>query len=152
MNNKHITLLIGPAKYPEDDQRMVSLFLAEPGEKVICGISTAEMVSRQLTLSGNKKLEDINGLIMVTDGTIILSEVLEILFNSKVLSETNKDSYMLANLLIASDSISFLIGLAVNKSQRSLSVPAKPVVKSRLASELIDYLREKGKQVLVEYF
>lgn len=152
MNTKHVSLLIGPAKYPEDDQRMVSLFLAEAGEKVICGISTAKMVSRQLTSLDNGDLSNINGLILVTDGTIILSEVLDILLNPKAILECHRDSHILANSLLSSDSISFLIGLAVNKSQRSLSLPAKPIVKSRLALELIELLRGKGKQVIVEYF
>ncbi|WP_048817801.1 hypothetical protein [Desulforamulus hydrothermalis] len=152
MSKKHLCLIIGPAKYPEDDARMVALFLAEPGEKFICGASTANMVARYLP--AGQKLSDVPGLAMVTDGTLILSEVLDILAsNSRPnLPEKQYDAHRLAVALLEADSVSFLIGMAVNKSQRSLSLPAKPIVKSRFVRELADMLKQKGKQVMAEYF
>ncbi|AQS59002.1 phosphatase [Desulforamulus ferrireducens] len=152
MNNKHLTLLIGPAKYPEDDERMVSMFLKEPGKKIICGSSTANMVAN--VLPPDQKLDSVNDLLLVTDGTVILSEVLDI-FNNQgqpVASTIQSDAQILASSLTEATSISFLIGMAVNKSQRSLSLPAKPIVKSRLARELVEILKSKGKHVTVEYF
>lgn len=151
MSEKHLTLLIGPAKYPEDDQRMVSIFLAEPGRKIICGASTAKMVSRFLSESQMSK----SNLILVTDGTVILSQVLDILLNLRqleALSSDQSDANILTSALLEADSISFLIGMAVNKSQRSLSLPAKPIIKSRLARELVEILKEKEKTIMVEYF
>ena len=152
MNNKHLTLLIGPAKYPEDDKRMVSMFLAEPGKKIICGSSTANMVSN--SLPPEQRLDQVNDLLLVTDGTVILSEVLDIFASQGQLeaSSSQNDAQILAATLTEATSISFLIGMAVNKSQRSLSLPAKPIVKSRFARELIEILKNKGKRVTVEYF
>ncbi|GAB6157322.1 hypothetical protein JCM39194_05220 [Desulfotomaculum varum] len=152
MSKKHLCLIIGPAKYPEDDARMVALFLAEPGEKFICGASTANMVARYLP--AGQKLSDVPGLSLITDGTLILSEVLDILASNYWQNYPKKqsDAYRLAVALLEADSVSFLIGMAVNKSQRSLSLPAKPIVKSRFARELVDILKQKNKQVTVEYF
>lgn len=152
MMEKHLCLLIGPAKYPEDDERMVSMFLAEPGKKIICGASTANMVSRYLPNS--QTLSDVTGLVLVTDGTLILSQALDILLKDhlEALPADNKDAGLLVAALLEADSISFLIGMAFNKSQRSPSLPAKPIVKSRFARELVDLLKKKGKKVMVEYF
>lgn len=154
MENKHLTLLIGPAKYPEDDRRMVSMFLSEPGNKIICGSSTARMVARVLDERG-MDTSCMEGLILVTDGTVILSQVLNRFLETGIFSPITAgvaDADLLAQALIEAESISFLIGLAVNKSQRSLSLPAKTVVKSRFVRELVDLLKENGKQVMVEYF
>lgn len=152
MMEKHLCLLVGPAKYPEDDARMVSMFLAEPGKKIICGSSTASMVSR--FLPDAQTLSDVTGLVLVTDGTLILSQTLDILLNRhlEALPGDQKDANLLIDALLDADSISFLIGMAINKSQRSLSLPAKPIVKSRFARELVDFLEQKGKKVMVEYF
>ncbi|MEW6065996.1 sigma factor PP2C phosphatase [Desulforamulus profundi] len=153
MMKKHLCLLIGPAKYPEDDERMVSMFLAEPGKKIICGSSTANMVSR--FLPDTQTLSDVTGLVLVTDGTLILSQTLDILLNYghlEALPGGQEDANLLVAALSEAESISFLIGMAANKSQRSLSLPAKPIVKSRFARELVDFLKKKGKQVMVEYF
>lgn len=155
MLEKHLSLIIGPAKYPEDDARMVAMFLAEPGTKIICGVSTANMVSRFRQQSENSNLEAIEGLTLVTDGTLVLAQALDILLHQspvEALSSHEKDAKILVKKLLEADSISFLIGMAINKSQRSLSLPAKPIVKSRFARELIDLLKEKGKKVMVEYF
>ena len=152
MTKKHLTLLIGPAKYPEDDQRMVTMFLAEAGKKIICGSSTANMVSR--LLPPEQRLDSVNDLLLVTDGTVILSEVLDIFMSQGQLEDSSSqdDARILATALTEATSISFLIGMAVNKSQRSLSLPAKPIVKSRFARELVEILKNMGKQVMVEYF
>ena len=155
MSEKHLTLLIGPAKYPEDDRRMVSMFLEEPGKKIICGSSAANMVSGILSLRQETPDADaVPGLCLITDGTLILSQVLEILSGSHESQEppATRDAKILATSLLEAESLSFLIGMAVNKSQRSLSLPAKTVVKSRFARELVDLLKEKGKKVMVEYF
>ncbi|MDO7788874.1 phosphatase [Desulforamulus aquiferis] len=154
MQKRHLTLLIGPAKYPEDDRRMVSMFLAEPGNKIICGASTAGMVTRVIKEAGISA-EEVTGLILVTDGTLILSQVLNMFRDSGItgsLDTDNNDADLLAQALVQADSISLLVGMAVNKSQRSLSLPAKPVVKTRFARELADLLKENGKQVMVEFF
>lgn len=154
MNEKLLTLLIGPARYPEDDERMVKMFLAEPGRKIICGSSTASMVSRFLDHPQQLNEVSIPGLALVTDGTLVLGQVLEVLLNTgglEALSE-QKDAQIIASYLYEAEKVSFFIGMAINKSQRSLSLPAKPIIKSRLARELVNLLQEKGKKVLVEYF
>lgn len=153
MSDKHFTLLIGPAKYTEDDRRMVLMFLSEPGQKIICGASTASMVSRVMS-EENLVTQEVPGLSLVTDGTLILTQVLNIFYEygTDDIPHLPSDAGTLASSLLEADSLSFLIGLAVNKSQRSLSLPAKPVVKSRLVRELVDILQEKGKKVMVEYF
>lgn len=155
MSEKHLALLIGPAKYQEDDRRMVSLFLAEPGNKIICGASTASMVSRVLSEKDLHDPTSVPGLCFITDGTLILGQVLDMLSGNGDYSDSingNVDAGVIFSYLLEAESVSFLIGMAVNKSQRSLSLPAKPVVKSRFVRELVELLKEKGKKVMVEYF
>ncbi len=132
---------------------MVSMFLAEPGKKIICGSTTATMVSRFLPGGELPTPTNVPGLILVTDGTMTLRLVLDLL-QGFIMDDLphRTDAKALVSSLLEANSISFLIGMAVNKSQRSLSLPAKPVVKSRLVRELADLLQDKGKQVMVEYF
>lgn len=155
MNHKQLSLLIGPAKYHEDDQRMVSMFLAETGKKIICGSSTASMVARVIS---NKDILDpslIPGLVLVTEGTLILSQVIDYLEGTAPFHDIlckPLHGQIISSALLEAQSISIFIGMAINKSQRSLSLPSKSIIKSRLVREIVDLLKEKGKYVTVEYF
>ena len=83
-----VNLLVGPPRQHEDDEAFMHRFFASEGTHIVCGGSTAQMVSRylgrQLIISEDYVDPDIppvakiRGIDLVTEGIVTLSRVLEI--------------------------------------------------------------------------
>jgi hypothetical protein len=84
-----INMLVGPPENKEDDNKVLKLFFSKNGKKVICGGSTASVVSKYLKKpmrviqdSGNEEIPDmasIEGVDYVTEGIITLKKVVELI-------------------------------------------------------------------------
>ena len=84
-----VNMLIGPPENKEDDNKVLKLFFSKNGKTVICGGSTASVVSKYLKKpmrviqdSGNEEIPDmasIEGVDYVTEGIITLKKVVELI-------------------------------------------------------------------------
>ena len=84
---QQVSLMVGPSTIPEDDDRMVSLFLSKKGKHIVSGGTTASVVARYLkkdiitipndTPSDIPPISSIEGIDLVTEGMITLNRVLE---------------------------------------------------------------------------
>lgn len=90
-------MLIGPPENKEDDNKVLKLFFSKNGKTVICGGSTASVVSKYLKKpmrvrqdSGNEEVPDmssIEGVDYVTEGVITLKKSCGI--NPRVFKKSN---------------------------------------------------------------
>ncbi|MBQ7223513.1 MAG: serine/threonine-protein phosphatase [Erysipelotrichaceae bacterium] len=165
-----VNVMVGPSTNPEDDGRMVSLFLSQPGKHVVCGGTTASIVARHLGRDirvvnndlGDKSIppiSEIEGIDLVTEGMITLNRVLEYArdfagrngeyfgWNYK-----NDGASLLASLLLeeASD-IKFFMGCAVNPAHQNNS-QLGITLKMKLLEELAAQLKKANKNVEITYF
>ncbi|ABO50112.1 Stage II sporulation E family protein [Desulforamulus reducens MI-1] len=161
----HVTLLIGPPKQREDDRRVVRKLMESPGAKVICGGTTGEIVGRVL---GRKVFVDISsvvegippvgmlpGIDLITEGAVTLVQTLEhIKGNTKLkdLKDGKDGASRLATLLRSADSIHIMVGRAQNDALDCNDVPAIYAYKHHVIRDLINSLREIGKEITEEYF
>ena len=83
-----VNLLFGPPEHPEDDERILNLFFSKAGQRIVCGGSTAKMVSRYLRQPLVESAIDpdrtdlppaysLRGVDLVTEGVLTISKVLE---------------------------------------------------------------------------
>ena len=82
-----MNLLIGPAKNPEDDEKMLSLFFSKEGKHIVCGGTTSTIVSRYLdkpVMMDSEYIDkdvpptaSIEGVDLVTEGVLTINKVLE---------------------------------------------------------------------------
>jgi hypothetical protein len=157
------TVWSGPPANPELDQVALERLVAEPGQRVICGDTTAQIAARLLEAA--LEIEDrppegwgeipptarLEGVHLVTEGLITLSKTVERLADAKDardLPRTGDGATRLAHTLLAADSAHFVVGLAVNPQQGDdTSVPPRQAVVKKLMAGLED----RGKLVSVEY-
>ncbi|MDD3207214.1 MAG: SpoIIE family protein phosphatase [Bacilli bacterium] len=165
-----INIVAGPPKDKEDDLKMMDLFFSKDGKHIVCGGTTATIVSsylkKQIETSLNYESHDvppmaiIDGVDLVTEGVITLSKTLE-----NIISYTNdnerlydwafkKDgASLLTKLLLeeASD-ITFYVGRAVNPAHQNPNLPINFNIKMHIVEELNSHLKMIGKRIKICYF
>lgn len=164
---QHVTILIGPPQNKADDPRVVRKLMDSPGAKVVCGGTTGEIVGRIL---GRKVFIDLSsvaegvppvgmlpGIDLVTEGAVTLVQTLEHLKTNtrlKDLAQNRDGASRLTTLLMNANSIHIMVGTAKNDALAvdCTDVPAIYAYKHHVIRDLINTLREMGKEVKEEYF
>jgi hypothetical protein len=138
--------------------------MAEPGQRVICGDTTAQIAARLLGVELEIESRPpegwgqvpptarLKGVHLVTEGLITLSKAGERLAAAKDdsdLPRTEDGATRLVRTLLAADSIHFVVGLAVNPQQATDDASAP--LRQAVLGKLMDDLRAWGKLVSVEY-
>jgi hypothetical protein len=165
------TVWTGPPADPAQDAAALARLMAEPGTRIICGDTTAQVAARLLGVP--LELEPrppegwgqvpptsrLAGVSLVTEGLLTLQKAQVRIANCKLrMADSNLQSAIcnlredgatrLAHALLAADKIHFLVGLAVNPQQAADGVPLRKAAVEQLAREL----RARGKVVAVEYW
>lgn len=157
---RRVALLTGPPADRKLDTEIVQRFLRLPGQKLICGGSTANLVARTL----HKKLivvpgddagitppaYQLRGIDLVTEGTVTLNQLYNILDDDPADWEDDNPVTELARLLHQADRLDILLGTARNpaansQAQRQLGVLAR----QQIVPLIVERLRQQGKTVFV---
>lgn len=167
---RQVNLLVGPPSNKEDDNKMLSLFFGKEGKHIVCGGTTAHIVSRFLKrpidLSidyidlGIPPIAKIEGVDLVTEGVITLTRVLEyansyLVDNEKYMEwgyQPDGASAISRLLFEEATDINFYVGRAINPAHQNPSLPIDFNVKMRLVDELAKALKNMGKRIKVSYF
>ncbi|HHW58331.1 MAG TPA: SpoIIE family protein phosphatase [Clostridia bacterium] len=169
-----ITVLVGPPQDRSKDAEVVKKLINSEGKKVVCGGTTANIVSREI---GRKIITNIGynestippvgkieGIDLVTEGLITLRNCLEILktiINPYSLSPNffgnkkgKKDgASMLADMLVNhSTHICFIVGRAVNPAHQDAYLSIGTSDKLKIVEELAQILKKCGKRVCIELY
>ena len=167
-----VNLLSGPPVSKEDDSRLVHDFMTSPGKRIVCGGTSANIVSRVL----NRKIETtihytdpdipptgkIDGIDLVTEGVLTLSRTVEILkdylsheadsFYFHALDEPNGAAMLAKILLEECTDLKVFIGRAINPAHQNPGLPADLSIKTKLIEELCGILQQLGKTVEKYYY
>ncbi len=164
---KVVNLMIGPPEHKEDDNKVLKLFFSRKGKKIICGGTTAKIVSRYLNkpivINNNTCNEEtpstacIEGVDLVTEGVITLEKVLNIAKQYSVTSNISLDlrnkidgASMIAKILFEeSTDINFFIGNAINPVHDDSNSHISYTIKLGIIRELEKILSNMGKNVKV---
>lgn len=166
-----VNLMIGPPKNPKNDRRVVSEFLKKDGKRVVCGGTTAKIVSRQLgkdmKIDVTTMTEEIppigyiDGVDLVLEGAVtisgavkLMSAYLDSVYNKKAekMIKENNGASMLANMLINECSdLNIFMGQAVNEANRDTEFVVNFNYKESRIKELIRLMEKMGKKVTFTY-
>jgi len=160
-----LVVLAGPPAQKEDDERAVEVLMGSTGRRAVCGGTTANIVARQLGRPIDVDLQTgteavpasgrIEGIDLVTEGTLTLTSALEII-RSEISTEQLKlrvdGASRLAVLLREADEVRMFVGRAMNPAHQNPNLPRTLGIKSQVAQALADELRRRGKEVQIEYF
>ena len=158
-----LTVLTGPPAHRSRDREFVEKFMSMPGFRVVCGSTTADIVSRELdrevklvrpgTSFDSPPEYGIEGIDMVTEGAVMLNQVYNILEETSDQFIENTVVERLCSLMQNVDVITFLIGNAINDAHTSLVFKQMGVRPRHTTVKLIaECLRKMGKLVIEEYW
>ena len=152
---------------------MLEKLMNEPGARIICGDTTAEIAARLLgaKLEMEPRPEDgwmevppvsrlhgrpgVERIDLISEGVVTMGTARERMAEAqraRPASRRKEDgATRLARLLLTADKIHFLVGLAINPAQtadKAGTVPLRRIV----VEDLMNDLKARGKIVSVEYF
>ncbi|MDD3213600.1 MAG: SpoIIE family protein phosphatase [Eubacteriales bacterium] len=165
-----VNLVVGPPADKTQDMKMMNLFFAKEGAKIVCGGTTsrlaADYLHRQLVPSLDYPDPDvpptsvIEGVDLVTEGVVTLSKVLtyarDFLDSAKLAPDwaVGKDgaSQIARELFENATDINFFVGLAINPAHQNPDLPITFGVKQQLIQSLAECLKQMGKHIRLSYF
>lgn len=160
-----VVIMAGPPVDKQDDPRLVELLMSAHGRRVVCGGTTANIVARQLGRGIEVELETgteavpacarIEGLDLVTEGTLTLTRTLEIIRSDTPQEELKlriDGASRLAVMLAEADEVRMLVGRAINPAHQNPNLPRQLGIKAQVIEAIAAELRGRGKQVAVEYY
>ena len=158
-----VTVLTGPPADKTADAELVGRFLDIPGRRVICGGTTAKIVSRHaglpLTVDLATMTPDvpalgrIEGIDLVTEGILTLTKVNDLL-HSGVKADDVKfktdGAGELLRLLFNVDHVHFIVGKAVNPAHQNPELPRQLELRLSVVREIIEELKKREIEATLE--
>lgn len=168
---EYIDIFTGPPKSIDDDDKMIDVLNKCKGKRILCGGTTANIVSKAFHKSITIDLENYNeevppmgyldGIDLVTEGLLTLNKTKEILLNylnqkkaKKIPSvvEGNDGASRLSKMLIEDGThIHIWVGQAVNPAHQNPLFPSEFNLKISVVKELVKILDEMGKVTEISY-
>jgi hypothetical protein len=156
-----MNVLTGPPVKQSDDKATVERFFGMQGLKVVCGSTTADIVSRESgKVIDRQKIYPafnrppryyMNGVDVVTEGAVVLNQLYNILEVEDNKLDPESCVTEIAVLMRACDVIKFYVGGAENPGHGDVIFKQLGIIPRRKIVEFIaDKLRAAGKLVTVE--
>lgn len=169
--NIPVSIFTGPPKNKENDTDLIDIINQCYGKKVLCGGTTANIVSKGLKLPLDIDLKNYNdevppmaympGFELVTEGLLTLKKTKDILkeYINKVNSNQAPPSLdgldgasRLTNLLLNEGStINIYVGQAVNPAHQNPLFPEEFNLKIKIVLEIQKLLQQLNKKVNIKY-
>ncbi len=149
---RRLLLLTGPPFHEEDDARFASLAASHEGQKVVCGGTTAKILSRELRLPLMMSQDDfadgippvfhMPGFDMVSEGILTLTRLARYLKKGTTEGQTNP-AVELFDLLMESDVIEMVVGTKINESHQDPTLPIELGIRRGIIRRVARLLQHK---------
>lgn len=166
-----IYLFTGPPKHKKDDKKLIDIIKSARGKKIICGGTTANIVSKALDAPIKVNLDNyspdtppigyMDGIDLVTEGLLTLNKVNETIreyikrADTRTILNLNQGSdgaSLISSMLInEGTTIKIFMGQAVNPAHQNPDFPMDFNMKLRVVNELTTLLKKLDKKVEITY-
>jgi hypothetical protein len=161
---RQLLVLTGPPFNRSSDRDLAAIVEDNPGRKVICGGTTANILAGLLKRTLRDDVEQerdpkvpmfckMKGFELVTEGALTLSEVLRLL-EMESLPESMKPNgaVLLLNLLLDSDIVKFVVGTSINLAHHDPKFPVELDLRRNIVKQIARLLETKYmKRVVIQY-
>ncbi len=162
---KSLCVFTGPPLSGEDDRSTCDRLLAFDGRKVVCGGTTANIVGNHLGIEIESDLSTLRrdippvgfapGVDLLTEGILTTARALDMMRRAngdpQRLPADRNGAAMLAREFLEADYIEFLIGQSISEYYQNPLLPRNMSIRVNLMKEVVQFLRESRKEVVVEY-
>ena len=172
ISRRTVNIFTGPPTNKEDDERVIRDFMKQEGKKVVCGGTSANIVSRVLKKEIVTSLNyadpsvpptaTIDGMDLVTEGVLTIGKALSLLkryenddFDEAFFDELDADNgaAKLARLIIEEcTDLNLFVGKAMNTAHQNSNLPFDLSVRMNLVDQFKDCAEHMGKKVRVKYY
>ena len=161
---RKLMICTGPPQDETSDSEFAKILKEFPGQRVICGATTVEIISREW----NSEIKDshlildaelppvsfMEGIDLVTEGILTLSKVNEIL---KIYQQNYKltkgPADEIVKLILNSDEIQFVVGTKINIAHQDPTLPVELELRRTVVHRITRVLEEKFlKEVSMKFF
>lgn len=160
---RNILVVTGPSIKKEKDSEMALMVKDFSGKKIICGGTTANILSRELKEEVVVDIKNITpdvppcaymkGVDLITEGILTLSKVAQYLenYNIQDIKETNAATKII-DLLINNDILHFIVGTKINEAHQDPMMPVDIEIRRNIVRRIITVLKDKYlKKVFLDY-
>ena len=163
-----VDLMYGPPEYPEDDAFMVSEFMEADGAKIICGGTTAQIVSRvrnspvetmaETAADGVPPISFMADIDLVTEGVSTVTRAGDIMErylrygDFAELDAQNGAAFLARQLVENCTTLRVFIGRAKNPAYEGKDVPLDLDMKLKAMERICSMMRQQGKTVEQYYY
>ncbi len=153
---RKLLFISGPPIDKSKDREIAEHIKNFNGQIVICGGTTSKIVARELgkKIKFNLDLNNIDpeipptssidGIDLVTEGTITLGKTVEYLEKYSNFSNIKSNPVIkLINILLNNDKIYFLIGTKINEAHQDPNIPIELEIRRNIIKKMISLLEEK---------
>jgi len=159
---RELLVITGPPFDKSKDDYIVERFKEFKGKKVICGGTTAHVISSKLNkhvkINISERSTDVpptstmEGADLVTEGILTLNKVSKLLEFQTKNDSSSDGATKLFDMLLNNDCIHFLVGTAVNEAHQDPNMPVELGLRRITVEKIVRFLREVYlKKVFVEY-
>ncbi len=156
---KNLLVFTGPPLHTEKDNEHSCRLISFPGRKVICGGTTANIVSRelgrtietQMASGGIPGISIMEGVDLITEGILTLTRVLNYLKDPPP-EKTDDAAVLLSSLLKENDCITFMVGGKINQAYSDSEWPIELIQRETAVRQIAGILRDKYlKKIEIEF-
>ena len=160
---RRLLVITGPPFNKERDGELAELVQNFDGRKVICGGTTAGIVSRLLGRPVTMDLKNLDpeipppavmeGVDLVTEGTVTLAKVSEILERGNPGEPARKNPATdIVSLMLQSDIVEFVVGTRINEAHQDPNVPVELDLRRNIIRKIASRLETRYlKEALVRF-
>ncbi|MBW6499558.1 MAG: serine/threonine-protein phosphatase [Bacteroidales bacterium] len=151
---RQLLLCSGPPFDQEKDKELAQIVKNFDGKKVLCGGTTADIISRELNIPIKDTLDFddpelppisfMDGIDLVTEGILTLSKVSEILEKFSPRTDLGKGpADSIVKMFLESDTINFWIGTAINVAHQDPNLPVELEIRRTVIKKIAKTLETK---------
>ena len=157
------TVLTGPPAGAERDEAVMENFIRRQGLHVVCGGTTAKILSRHLGEPLEVDLDSMRPDVpalgrmkhidLITEGILTLTKACELLqsgADKNAVRFRTDGAGSLVRVLLDVDHVHFMVGLAVNPAHQNPSLPHQLGMKLSVVREIAEELHKRGTEVTIE--
>jgi len=152
-NPRRTLIVTGPPYDKAKDAIMAQEVASFDGKKIICGGTTAKIISRELEREVKVSIVDLDpnvppfsmmdGVDLITEGIITIANVRSLLQQDKISSRQTNAAEKVVSQLLNSDIIEFIVGTKINEVHQDPNIPGDLAIRKTIVKEIVKILEDK---------